>query len=200
MESEKIYSELPINEAGHDYRIEKINEIQRYLEKERDKQRDLYKKYSRGVKWINNLDVILITTSMGLGVAGVGILSTIVLAPVVAMLEGIAIGAGLLCMVGKYATKKMSLKAQKHERIKILAEAKINSINDYVSKALNDGQISAEEFSFITKEFIKFQEMKHNITTKTRELIDEEIKNTLIEHERKEAMNSFNLLLKNNLR
>ena len=79
--SEKIYPELPvseptappevINQSGHDYRIAKINEIQSTLEKERDKRRDLSKKYGRGVKWVNNVDTILVVTSMGLGVAGV---------------------------------------------------------------------------------------------------------------------------------
>ena len=91
--SEKMYPELPVseptapppeesNQSGHDYRIAKINEIQSSLEKERDKRRDLSKKYGRGVKWVNNVDTILVVTSMGLGVAGVGLLSTVVLAPV----------------------------------------------------------------------------------------------------------------------
>ena len=89
--SENIYPELPvskatappdkINQSWHDYRIAKINEIQISLEKERDKLRDLSKKYARGVKWVNNVDTILVVTSMGLGVAGVGLLSTVVLAP-----------------------------------------------------------------------------------------------------------------------
>lgn len=204
--SEKIYPELPvseptappeeINQSGHDYRIAKINEIQSSLEKERDKRRDLSKKYGRGVKWVNNVDTILVVTSMGLGVAGVGLLSTVVLAPIVAAMEGVAIGAGLLSIVGKYANKKLSIKAQKHERIKILAEAKLNTISDQISKALNDGHISVEEFSLIMSELHKFQEMKNNIKIKARKSIDEETKNTLIEQGRREARESFNQYLK----
>ena len=83
-------------------------------------------------------------------------------------MEGVAIGAGLLSIVGKYANKKLSIKAQKHERIKILAEAKLNTINDQISKALNDGQISVEEFSLIMSELHTFQEMKNNIKIKAR--------------------------------
>ena len=154
--SDKIYPELPvseptapsevINQSGHDYRIAKITEIQSSLEKEIDKRRDLSKKYGRGVKWVNNVDTILVVTSMGLGVAGVGLLSTVVLAPIVAAMEGVAIGAGLLSIVGKYANKKLSIKARKHESIKILAEAKLNTISDQISKALNDGQFQSKSF------------------------------------------------------
>ena len=204
--SEKVYPELPvseptappevINQSGHDYRVAKINEIQSSLEKERDKRRDLSKKYGRGVKWVNNVDTILVVTSMGLGVAGVGLLSTVVLAPIVVAMEGVAMGAGLLSIVGKYANKKLLIKAQKHERIKILAEAKLNTISDQISKALNDGHISVEEFSLIMSELYKFQEMKNNIKIKARKSIDEETKNTLIEQGRKEARESFNQYLK----
>ena len=90
--SERSYPELSdseptapsedINQSGHDYRIAKITEIQSSLEKEIDKRRNLSKKYGRGVKWVNNVDTILIVTSMGLGAAGVGLLSTVVLAPI----------------------------------------------------------------------------------------------------------------------
>ena len=185
--SEKSYPELSgsepaappedINQSGHDYRIAKITEIQSSLEKEIDKRRDLSKKYGRGVKWVNNVDMILVVASMGLGAVGVCLLSTVVLAPVVAAMQGVAIGAGLLTVVGKYANKKLSIKARKHESIKILAEAKLNTINDQISKALNDGHISVEEFSLIMSEFNKFQEMKNNIKIKARKSIDEEQKN-----------------------
>ena len=84
-------------------------------------------------------------------------------------MEGVAIGAGLLSIVRKYANKKLSIKAQKHERIKILAEANLNTISDQISKALNDGQISVEEFSLIMSELHKFQEMKNNIKSKSKE-------------------------------
>ena len=203
MEYEKKYPELPtappeeVNQAaGHSYRIRKINEIQSSLERERDKRRDLSKKYDRSVKWVNNVDAILITTSMGLGVAGVGLLSTVILAPIVVIMEGAAIGTGLLSIVGKYATKKLHLKARKHERIKILAEAKLNTISDHISKAMKDGKISAEEFSLILSEISKFQEMKENVKIKTRESIDEEAKKTLIEQGRREARESFNKYFK----
>ena len=181
---------------GHNYRIRKISEVQRSLEEERVKRYNLSKKYYRGVKVINNVDAVLTTTSMGLGVAGVGLLSTVVLTPVVLAMEGVAIGAGLLSVIGKYATKKMSIKAKKHERIQILAEAKLNSINDQISKALNDGNISEEEFSLIISELTKFQAVKQNIKTTSREVLDDETRTSLIEQGRREARENFSNYLK----
>ena len=134
---------------------------------------------------------MLITLSMGLGAAGVGLLSTIIAAPTVVVLESLALCTGVLSMVGKYASKKLTLKAQKHEKIKVLVEAKLNSISTLISKALNDGNISDQEFSLIMSEFSKFQEMKNDIKTKTREQIRQETNNSLKERGKREARESF---------
>ena len=176
---------------GHDYRLEKITEIQMNLEEQRLKRLELSENYYKAVKWVNNADVVLITLSMGLGAAGVGLLSTIIAAPTVVVLESLALCTGVLSMVGKYASKKLTLKAQKHEKIKVLVEAKLNSISTLISKALNDGNISDQEFSLIMSEFSKFQEMKNDIKTKTREQIRQETNNSLKERGKREARESF---------
>ena len=176
---------------GHDYRLEKISEIQINLEEQRLNRRELSENYYKAVEWVNNADAVLITLSMGLGAAGVGLLSTIIAAPVVVALESVALCTGVLSMVGKYATKKLALKAQKHEKIAVLVEAKLNSISTLISKALNDKTISDQEFSLIISEFSKFQEMKNDIITKTREQIRRETNNSLIERRRREARESF---------
>ena len=83
-------TELSHSEVGHDYRLKKITEIQMSLEEERIRRRRLYENYYRIVTWVNNSDAVLIAVSMALGVAGVGLLSTIVAAPVVVALEILA--------------------------------------------------------------------------------------------------------------
>ena len=176
---------------GHDYRLEKITEIQINLEEQRLRRLELSENYYKAVKWVNNADAILITLSMGLEAAGVGLLSTIIAAPTVVVLESLALCTGVLSMAGKYASKKLALKAQKHEKITVLVEAQLNSISTLISKALNNGNISDHEFSLIMSEFSKFQEMKNDIKTKTREQIRQETNNSLIEQERREDRESF---------
>jgi hypothetical protein len=50
----------------------------------------------------------------------------------------------------------------------MLAESKINTTSDHISRALRDNHISDDEFSFIMSELDKFNMMKDEIRTKTR--------------------------------
>ena len=190
-----IYPKLPSApedpKDGHSYRLQKINDIQRSLEDERSKRESLSKKYHRCVKVINGIDTMLITSTMGLGIAGVGLLSTIIAAPAVLSLEGAALVSGFLSIIAKYANKKFNLKAEKHQKIQVLAEAKLNTISDHISKALIDEHVSDEEFTLILSELNKFLEMKDGIRNKTKRVIDEETKQSLINQGREEARESI---------
>ena len=52
-------------------------------------------------------------------------------------------------------------KAQKHYEIKTLGESKLNSIKGLISKALNDGQISDEEFKTVLDEYNELKDKTH---------------------------------------
>ena len=95
---------------GHIYRLKKIDEIQKILIAERDKRNELSTKYNRGVNIIDVIDNCLGVTAIGLGIIGVGLLSTIVAAPAVIGMEAASIVMGLLRVIGNQAIKKMSLK------------------------------------------------------------------------------------------
>lgn len=180
----------PVDE-GQGYRLQKINEIQRTLEDEREKRQNLSKKYHRAVKVIGNVDTTLVAASMGLGVAGVGLLSTIVAAPIVIAMEATALGTGLLGIIGGQVNKRLIQKAEKHEKIKVLAEAKLNTISDLISKALNDNNISSEEYALILSELTKYRDMKEEVRTSTKKVIDDQTRESLINQGREEAIDSF---------
>ena len=197
----KLYPSLPasapegevviVEGTAQSYRLQKINEIQKEIALERDKRAHLSKKYHRAVKVISGVDSALIVSSMGLGAAGIGVLSTIIAAPVAIAMEGVALGTGLLSIVGGQTNKKLSMKAEKHEKIKTLAEAKLNTISDHISKALTDDQISDEEYSLVLSELDKFHQMKEEIRSKIRVGLDEETKQSLIAKGREDAIASF---------
>ena len=90
----------------------------------------------------NSLDV----TAIGLGITGYGHLSTIVAAPAVIGMEAVRILMELPRVVGNRATKKVSLKIEKHEKIAMLAVSALNTISSLISKALSDDTISDEEY------------------------------------------------------
>jgi len=68
--------------------------------------------------------------------------------------------------------QKLSRKAEQHEKMKFLAEAKLSSITDLILKALTDNTISEEEYSLILAELDKFRKMKENLrkTCKTSKI------------------------------
>ena len=83
--------------------------------------------------------------AIGLGITGVGLLSTIVAAPAVIGMETVSLVMELLRVVGNHANKKLFLKIEKHEKIAVLAASSLNTITSLILKALSDDSISDEE-------------------------------------------------------
>ena len=156
----------------------------------------LSKKYHRTVRIITSVDSALQASGIALGTIGLGFLTTIVAAPVVIAFESVALGAGFLSIFGGQVSKKLSLKAEKHEKIKVLAESKLNTISDYISKALKDRFISNNEYELILGELEKFKSMLEEIRTKVRGQIDEVTKESLINQGREEAIKTFQNIFK----
>ena len=100
------------------------------------------------------------------GTVGVASLASVVASPVGFVFEGVAIGLGGAAVVVKYARHKITKKIKKHDEIRVLAESKLNSIDNHVSKAIEDGCINQEEFLLISEERNKYSEIKENIRTK----------------------------------
>ena len=55
---------------------------------------------------------------------------------------------------------------KKHDKILMLAESKLNSIESLISQALNDLDISHQEFVIILNEKDKYERMKYNLISK----------------------------------
>ena len=68
--------------------------------------------------------------------------------------------------------KIFNSKAKKHDKIKVLAEAKLDSISGIVSKAHDDANISHQEFQFILKEIEHYRILKEQIRTKSKRVTD----------------------------
>ena len=107
------------------------------------------------------------TSAVGLGSLSVGLSSGalataltgfgIVASPALA---GVATLCGLVSVGFAAASKRLNRKVTKHEKIYTLAQAKRNSVNELVSQALADKQISDVEFRIITREVEKYHKLK----------------------------------------
>jgi len=184
--SAPIYQHLKAAEdsqtaAPQNYRLQEMSRLNEYLEKEQDGRAHLYKKYHRGVNVLDGVDTALILAGMGMGIGGVGLLSTIVAVPVVFGLEIAALTCGAVRMVGKYVARCLAVKAKKHDEIRTLPKSKLNTVADHVSCALMDGRISDEEFRLIIDEVKKYGQLKAEIRSGARKAhaavqLDEETK------------------------
>lgn len=186
--SAPLYPELPV-EDGQNYRLQKISEIEKTLINERDVRKALYKKYKRGINITDGVDTGLISTSVIL--AGVGLT-----VPIMLPLEIGAVVCGSLGVCVKLVRRKLTSKAQKHYEIKTIADSKLNSIKDLISKALTDGQISENEFKLVLDELDKYNKIKDNIHSKQTGLSEAERKK-LIEEGKAQAKNEMKKKIEN---
>ena len=200
---ENIYPKLPtappIDDQGQGYRLQKINEIQAFLEKEVATREALSKKYFRAARIVDNVDTVLIMITVCNGAGGVALLSTVIALPAVIAIEGVALVAGLLSLLGKRSVKKSTSKAEKREKIKTIASTKLDTISSHISKALSDNKVTDEEFQLILEELEKYKVMKEEVRSKTKKTIAAEMEETLIKRGKREACNSFRKLVEKNI-
>ena len=140
------------------------------------------------------IDASLITTAVITG--GVSI------APV-ASGAGLPVGiilsrTSLLFFLGTEITQKYfkisTIKQEKHDAIKLLAQSKLDSITNIVSQTMQDGDISSIEFHKVLQEVEKYCKFKTDIRNQSKikvKQIAKEQRKELPEHGRKEGKEDF---------
>ena len=200
---EKIYPTLPTireaptapemeNDQGHGYRLKEISDAQKFLEEEISKREAFSKKYFRVARIVSNIDSVLIGITICAEGAGAVLLATGVGAPIALGLGISGVATGAISLFGNMAVRKTTLKAEKHLKIKTLANAKLDTIASHISKAMMDNYISDEEFKLIMEEIKKYKAMKEEIRNNTKKRIKtEEEEESLIEKGGKKLVSPF---------
>ena len=153
-------------DEGKTFRLKRISDIRESLEKELE---------TRGtyIDVVINLLVIQLFIS-GAGLTSVG--SSIVAAATAATGVGIivsvplgftAVAAGVFSVISSAISKILLKKVEKHQQIKLIAAAKLSSVNGIVSRALQDCHISNEEFQIILQEEESYLDHKSQIRNRT---------------------------------
>ena len=207
---EKIYPTLPdireqpsapdivnggVDDRGHSYRLQVINNVQKFLEEEINKREAFSKKYFRISKIINMVDNALIVVTIGAEGTGAVLLSTGVGAPFAVALGISGVVTGAISLIGNIFSKKATTKAEKHLKIKTLAMAKLDTIASHISKAMLDDFISDEEFKLIMEEMNKYKALKEEVRSNTKKKLKTEEEESLREKGRQEARESFRKLV-----
>ena len=145
------------------YRLDEINKIKDYLNSEIKERKDIIKKISKYIVAFDYADKVFITLSASFGTLSIASYPMIVGIPV-----GIA-GASLtlICTVTTGVVKTLlnitRKKKKKHNKIIALARNKLNVIENLISQALIDSEITHEEFSKIIYEKNNYEQIIDNI-------------------------------------
>ncbi len=164
-----IYPELPQPEdQGVQFRLNQISEIRNFLEKEADQRDKLRRKYKTLWNVFYNTAQFSGLIAVGSGASAVVTLATGVGAIVSIPLGGAAIFGGILSGVCVALGKATMKKVEKHESVKRTAESSLNTVNDLVSRALEDGNVGNEDFHHILREMENYRGYKAGIKHRTR--------------------------------
>ena len=143
-----------------------IKKIENYFINEINERKSCSKKLSKYVTTFDYIDKILIALSATTG--GISIIS---FTSIIGVPAGIASASFTLIfsIITGIIKKLLNItrsKKKKHDKILMLAKSKFNSIETLISQALNDMEISHEEFITIFKEKDRYEKMKENIRDK----------------------------------
>ena len=189
---------------AEDFRFKKISDLQTELKNEADHYRQVAKKYKRthsmahiSAVGLGSLSAGLSSATLATALTGFGIVASPALASVATVF-------GLLSAVFTMVSKGLEKKVTKHEKIYTLALAKLNSVAQLVSKALEDKRISDSEFSIILREVKEYHELKaairdgvkktENKKVQTQPLDLDKLKSDLRKEIRQDYQKKINLL------
>ena len=157
------------------YRLDEINKIKDYFNNEIKEKKDINKKLNKYLVSFDYLDKIFIALSASFSTISIASYASVVGTP-----AGIA-GSSLTLIftIGTGISKSLlnvtKKRKKKHNKIIALPKYKLNTIDKLLSSALNDSEISHEEFTNIINEANIYE----NIKKLTAEPITEEKLTTL---------------------
>ena len=163
---------IELTNTANKYRLDEINRIRDYFNNEIKERKDIIKKLNKYLVSFDYLDKIFITLSASFGTLSIASYASVVGTP-----AGIA-GSSLTLIftIGTGISKSLlnvtKKRKKKHNKTIVLAKNKLNMIDALLSSALNDSEISHEEFTNIIKEANIYENIKKNIKKLTIEPSD----------------------------
>ena len=160
------------SDEGHIYRLKKIEEVEKFLQNEINQREKLYKKFKRYSTSVRLVDHALITATVISGSGSIAALCTGIGLPVSIALGGVTLCISLAIVITRKTNTLFDTKAKKHDKIIVLAQTKLDSVHDTISKAINDGHIDPTEFQRIIQEKQRYLLLKEQIRQKTKRITD----------------------------
>ena len=148
------------------FRLYEIKKIENYFINEINERKSCSKKLSKYVTTFDYIDKILIILSAATGGVFIFSFTSVIGVPVGIVSASFTLIFSITTGIVKKLLKITRNKKKKHDKILMLAKSKFNSIETLISQALNDMEISHEEFATIFKEKDRYEKMKEDIRDK----------------------------------
>ena len=148
------------------FRLYEIKKIENYFINEINERKSCSKKLSKYVTTFDYIDKILIILSATTGGVYIFSFTSVIWAPVRIARASFNLIFSITTGIIKKLLNITRSKKKKHDKIPMLAKSKFNSIETLISQALNDMEISHEEFATIFKEKDRYEKMKEDIRDK----------------------------------
>ena len=128
------------------YRLNKLSEIEVFFLDEIEVREQIAKKMKRFNTITGMVDTGLITSTVITGGIFIAAFANGVGLPVGIALSGTSLILSLATGITQKSFKILTVKQEKHDSIRMLAQSKLDSIANIISQAIEDGDISPTEF------------------------------------------------------
>ena len=187
LENTNIYPTVPtapyLPEDTKTFRLTNITEMQRALEADLSRYMKAKRRYSCVFNTISHVNSGVSTASaLGAGTS-VGLLASGIGAGVSVVLGGVSAALGVTSLGLTSANKKVMLKLQKHTAIVQLVTAKLSSFKLIISKALDDSDITDEEFKRLQADYDDYKRQKFDLQKKSLSLVSKGVDTEAIKQE-----------------
>ena len=171
-----------------------MTEIEAYLLNEIEFRERIAKKMKRFNTITGIVDTSLITSMVITGGISIAAFASGVGLPVGAALCGTSLLLSLATVITRKSFKTFTVKQEKHNSIKLLAQSKLDSIANIISQAMQDRHISPAEFHKVLQEVGKYRKPKADIRNQVKakiKQITKEQRKELLKQRRKEGKEDF---------
>ena len=176
------------------YRLNKLSEIEAYFLNEIEVREQIAKKMKRFNTITGIVDTGLITSTVITGGISIAAFASGVGLPVGVALSGTSLLLSLAIVITRKSFKTFTVKQEKHDAIKLLAQTKLDNIANIISQAMQDGDISSIEFHIVLQKVEKYCKLKADVRNQAKakvKQITKEQREKLLEQGRKEGKEDF---------
>ena len=176
------------------YRLNILSEIEAFFIDKIEVCEQIAKKMKRFNAITGIVDTGLITSTVITGEISIAAFASGVGLPVGTALSGTSLLLSLATAIARKSFKIFTVKQEKHDAIKLLAQSKLDSIANIISQAMQEEDISPTEFHKVLQEVEKHRRLKADIRNQTKAKVKEikkEQREEILQQGRKESKKDF---------